>query len=146
MRRFTLLVAVVALVAVFGCTPTTTPQSTLTSTSTVPAQGLREVIVPAKVPIDSAFYPAGATVSAISFDRCTRLGYTTGRNAIFTLSDWACSDIGFPDGPSVESPPVPMRDGLTQYGAYYGTSPTECSGECLAPFDYYSTTMLRIRW
>jgi hypothetical protein len=147
LRRLLFVLSVAALVAVAGCTPTTSPTSTVASTTTTPAQAVREAIVPARVPIDSAYYPAGATISAISFDTCSTLGYTTYGNVRFPLSQPACAD-GFPTGPSAESPPVPLREGLTQYGAYGGTSPA-VAAECVATnacFDYFSTTLLRIRW
>ncbi len=143
MRRLAMFVSVVALVAVLGCTPTTAPVSTLASTSTVPAQGLREVIVPANLAVDAEFYPAWATVSAISFATCSRLGYydVESRSDV-ALSEWSCEPA--PSG-LAESPPVQIRGGVTQYGGFRATSPDVCiGGSCF--LERENPVLLRIRW
>jgi hypothetical protein len=159
MRRFMIVLSVAALVAVAGCTPTATPASSTTApTTTAPVQGLREVWVPMYLPIDSAYYPSNATISAVTFQTwCNALvvfdeGVGFGDLPGFDPEDYEVASpqncVPEPGGVGAASPPVPLRSGLNEYGhvfvaPYPGSCGSPVVSECTSATRQF---VLRIRW
>jgi hypothetical protein len=142
MRHLVMVLSVAAVAALAGCTPTTAPASSTTApATTAPAQGLREVWVPADIPIDSSYYPEDAVISVFrSVEGCMALVVFSDSGTSKPVSEENC--VAEPGGLGTPSQAVPLQPGLTMYG--YAIVEAGCERDCLNVGR--GPAVLRIRW
>ena len=145
MKRLALVLTVAALAAVSCTTPGAVPATTTSSSTTQPGASAREAVIEydltkGRTPIDSSFYPAGATIIAETNlgGYCLRLLKGTGGGlGVEVPGSESCEQVVVGGEGVVRSSPVPLFAGEAVYVPAISLNGTDL-GEI--------TARLRVRW